>query len=69
MLLMATSPGGIGGSAALSIAKNGFPHMGGNIVSDFSLPSFYDNFKDGSIVNMELKSQLIKAVDNFHKAL
>lgn len=69
MLLMATSPGGRGGSSVLSIAKNGFPHMGGNIVADFSLPSFYDNFKDSSIVNMDLKNQLLIAVDNFQKAL
>ncbi len=69
MLLMATSPGGRGGSSALSIAKNGFPHMGGNIVADFSLPSFYDNFKDENIVNAELKNQLIKAVDILQKAL
>ncbi len=69
MLLMATSPGGRGGSTALSIAKNSFPHMGGNVVADFSLPSFYDNFKDGTIVNKDLKNQLIKSVDDFQKAL
>jgi len=69
MLLMATSPGGRGGSSALSIAKNGFPHMGGNIVADFSLPSFYDNFKGGSIVNEELKETLKEAVSVFQKAL
>jgi NAD(P)H-dependent FMN reductase len=69
MLLMATSPGGRGGSSALSIAKNGFPHMGGNIVADFSLPSFYDNFKDGSIANEELKETLKEAVSTFQNAL
>jgi len=69
MLLMATSPGGRGGSSVLSIAKNGFPHMGGNIVADFSLPSFYDNFKDGSIVNEEFKDQLKEAVSAFQNAL
>jgi len=69
MLLMATSPGGRGGSSVLTIAKNGFPHMGGNIVADFSLPSFYDNFKDGNIVVVELKNELMKAVESFQKAL
>ncbi|WP_144894806.1 NADPH-dependent FMN reductase [Lutibacter sp. Hel_I_33_5] len=62
MLLMATSPGGRGGTSVLSTAKNGFPHMGGNIVSDFSLPSFYDHFKDGEIVDEELNNQLKAAV-------
>jgi NAD(P)H-dependent FMN reductase len=69
MLLMATSPGGRGGSSALSIAKNGFPHMGGNIVADFSLPSFNDNFKDGSIANEELNETLKEAVSTFQNAL
>jgi len=69
MLLMATSPGGRGGSSALAIAKNGFPHLGGNIIADFSLPSFYDNFKDGSIADETLSRQLIEAVANFQKAL
>ena len=69
MLLMATSPGGRGGSSALSIAKNGFPHMGGNVIVDFSLPSFYDNFKDGNIVNDELNNQLKKAVSSLEKSI
>ena len=69
MFLMSTSPGGRGGASVLSIAKNGFPHMGGNIVADFSLPSFYDNFKDGSITNEELKSQLESLVSIFEKEL
>ena len=69
MLLMSTSPGGRGGASVLSIAKNGFPHMGGNIVADFSLPSFYDNFKEETIVNEELKSQLEALVSIFEKEL
>jgi hypothetical protein len=43
--------------------------MGGNIVADFSLPSFYDNFKEGTIVNEELKSQLEALVSIFEKEL
>lgn len=69
MLLMATSPGARGGASVLAIAKNGFPYMGGNIVSDFSLPSFYDNFKQESIVNADLKSQLATAVSILEKEL
>lgn len=69
MLLMATSPGGRGGASVLSIAKNGFLHMGGNITSTFSLPSFNDNFKDKNIVNEELKSLLDIEVSKFQESI
>ena len=69
MLLMATSPGGRGGSGVLAAAKSTFPHLGGNIVADFSLPSFYDNFKDGEIVNADLLNQLKESVSKFEKEI
>ena len=65
MLLMSTSPGGRGGAGVLSGAKTTFSHLGGNIVSEFSLPSFFDNFKEGTIVNSELENQLSDAVETF----
>ncbi|MEN3324175.1 NAD(P)H-dependent oxidoreductase [Mariniflexile soesokkakense] len=69
MLLMATSPGARGGSSVLGIAKNRFPFNGGHIVSEFSLPNFNDNFKDGKLVNDELNSELLKAVKIFQNNL
>ena len=69
MLLMATSPGGRGGSGVLAAAKATFPHLGGNIIADFSLPSFYDNFIDGNIVNEELNFNLKSAVNDFEHSL
>jgi len=69
MLLMATSPGGRGGASVLSIAKNGFPHMGGNIVAEFSLPSFYDNFKEGKVVNEDLLASIKEEANNFENAI
>ncbi|WP_233899848.1 NADPH-dependent FMN reductase [Tenacibaculum piscium] len=69
MLLMATSPGNKGGTAVLSIAKNGFPYMGGNIIADFSLPSFFDNFKEGSIIDDALKTTLKEQAIKFEKSL
>jgi len=69
MLLMATSPGGRGGAGVLATAKNTFPHLGGNIVADFSLPSFYDNFKDGNLVNKDLNLKLESAVINLKNSL
>ncbi len=58
LLLMATSPGGRGGSSVLAAAKSYFPFMDGNIVADFSLPSFYDNFSNSEILNTELVLEL-----------
>ena len=69
MLLLATSPGARGGVSVMSIAKNGFPHMGGNVVADFSLPSFYDNFNDGNIVDNVLKEQLKEEITKLKNSL
>jgi NAD(P)H-dependent FMN reductase len=69
MLLMATSPGARGGATVLDIAKGRFPFMGGNIVADFSFPSFGDNFKDGKVINEDLNADLLKQVELFQKAL
>ncbi|WCC44128.1 NAD(P)H-dependent oxidoreductase [Tenacibaculum finnmarkense] len=69
MLLMATSPGARGGASVLSIAKNGFPYMGGNIIADFSLPSFFDNFKEGIIIDDALNTQLKEVVIKLKKSL
>ncbi|MFI0428990.1 NADPH-dependent FMN reductase [Mariniflexile sp. HMF6888] len=69
MLLMATSPGARGGASVLEIAKSRFPFMGGNIVSEFSLPSFGENFKEGKIVDPGLYSSLLKAITEFRNNL
>lgn len=69
MLLMASSPGVRGGATVLEIAKGRFPFMGGHIVADFSLPSFFDNFKEGKIINDELHSDLNNKVEIFQKSL
>jgi NAD(P)H-dependent FMN reductase len=69
MLLMATSPGGRGGSTVLDIAKDRFQYMGGNIVADFSLPSFNSNFSDGKITDSDLNTVLIEKVNVFQSNL
>jgi len=72
MLLMATSPGGRGGQTVLDIAKGRLPYMGGNIVADFSLPGFHDNFKDGALVAGDfldkLKAEVAKLQTAVHGA-
>ncbi len=65
LLLMATSPGGRGGKTVLEAASTSFPHMGAKEVTTFSLPSFYDNFKEGQLINEELAAQLKVLVANF----
>lgn len=69
MLLMATSPGARGGASVLEIAKGRFPYMGGNIVADFSLPSFNDNFSEGKIVDNTLQNDLLNKVTKFKESL
>ena len=64
MLLLATSPGARGGASVLDIATKRFPFQGAEVKGSFSLPSFYDNFKDGKIVTPELEQALNQIVSN-----
>lgn len=69
MFLMATSPGGRGGATALEIAKGRFPYMGGNIIADFSLPSFGDNFSEEGIKDETLAKSLKEKIQAFSEAV
>ena len=69
MLLMSSSPGGRGGATVLEIAKNRFPFHDAKITGSMSFPLFYDNFKNGAIVNDNLKSNLLVLLDDFKKAV
>ena len=69
MFLMATSPGGRGGASVLEVAKARFPYMGGNIVAEFSLPLFFDNFSDDKIVNDEFNSTFNIELQKFINAV
>jgi len=69
MLLMATSPGGRGGTTVLQTAKAYFPYLGGNVIADFSLPNFYDNFSEDEIPDNELKEELSKKIMLFEQHL
>lgn len=69
MLLMASSPGGRGGANVLKIAKEAFPRFGGNIIADFSLPSFYANFSDKGLKNEALNSDLNKKIEQLQVAI
>ncbi len=69
MLLMATSPGGRGGSGVLQIAASSFPHLGGNIVATFSLPGFNQNFTQEGIIDADLSAALEKEIATFKNAV
>jgi chromate reductase len=69
LFLAATSPGGRGGMNALAITKNLMPHYGGNVIVDFSLPSFYDNFKEGTIADAEKLQELTDKIKVFSKSV
>ena len=69
LLLMATSPGARGGQSVLSDGVAKFPFMGAKEIISYSLPSFNDNFKEGSIVNNELLSQLKEKIKQFEATL
>ena len=43
--------------------------MGGNIIADFSLPSFNANFTEGKITNAELYTELATKIELFSKTL
>lgn len=71
MLLLATSPGGRGGKTVFEMAKSSFPRFGANIVAEFSLPSFFDNFSQTELAmsNKELEDELKKQVAVFTKSM
>ncbi len=69
MLLMASSLGGRGGASVLEMASDRFPRHDANVVGKFSLPSFYDNFKDGKIINEDLNNDLLEEVNQFQESL
>ena len=69
MLLLSTSPGERGGQTVLDIAKRRFPFNGADITGSMAFPNFFDNLKDGEVVNEELKNQLSDLVKTFESKL
>lgn len=69
MLLMAASPGPRGGMNALNVMKNLMPHFGGNVVADFSFPSFYENFADAQVTDDNLQHELKEQIEIFKNNL
>lgn len=69
MILLATSPGARGASTVLDSAKGIFPFYGADIKASFSLPSFFENFKDGQVINSDLNQELHQIITDFKENL
>lgn len=69
MLLMSTSPGGRGGATVLGAAQTYFPRLGANIIENFSLPNFGENFSKNGIQNEELNNEFQEKLAKFTAAL
>lgn len=60
LLLLSTAPGPHGGKTILHAAVDRFPRHGAEVVGQFALPQFRENFDDEiGITNEELKEELI----------
>jgi len=65
LFLVATSPGARGGASSLEAAVNRFPRHGGEIIGQFSLPKFNENFSsEKGIVNEELSTAFLKELNS-----
>jgi len=69
MLLLSTSPGARGGQSVMELALSRFPFNGGNIIGSTTFPSFYDNFKDGKVEDLDLNKKLIALTKDLIKEL
>lgn len=66
MLLMATSPGGRGGTGVLAAAESYFPRAGADLRATFSLPSYYDTFdEENGIIDATHSETLDTAIATF----
>ncbi|GAB5418694.1 MAG: NAD(P)H-dependent oxidoreductase [Crocinitomicaceae bacterium] len=67
-LFISTSPGVRGASSSLKHLVEIMPHRGAEIVGSMSVPSFYDNVKDGNI-NEEIRNNLIELIRKLEKRI
>jgi NAD(P)H-dependent FMN reductase len=64
VLVLSTSPGPGGGATHLNYFKAALPYQGATVTGAFSLPSFYDNFKEGKVTQEHLGA-LQQSLDEF----
>lgn len=64
LILLATSPGGMGGKNVLEIARKSASIFNGQLCFSMSIPNFYDNFENEKLSNDELKQQLFSNLED-----
>ncbi|GAB5557435.1 MAG: NAD(P)H-dependent oxidoreductase [Schleiferiaceae bacterium] len=69
MILMGTSPGGRGAIGVIEAAAQKFPRMGAQIVAQYSLPSFSQNFTGEAIADADKESELQAAIEALISAM
>lgn len=70
IFLLSTSPGGRGGASAMNIAMNTMPYSGANIIANFSLPKYNENFSiENGILDAALKSTFEEQLSKFQNSL
>lgn len=58
VIILSTSPGKGGGNSALKITEKTLPYFKANVIATLSIGSFYDNFKDGKLINKDIDDNL-----------
>ena len=66
---LSTAPGASGCQSVMDIALSRFPYVGGNIIGSTTFPSFYENFKDGKVENVDLNKKLVALTKDLIKTL
>lgn len=69
LLLLSAGPGGGGAKGAQELVAKMLTYGKANIIGQMAFPGFYDNFKDGAIVNEDLKQELLTNVANLEADL
>lgn len=67
LLILATSPGGMGGSRVLNHAESLYGYKKENLVKGIALPKFYDHFTEEGIQNEEYSKKLKESVAQFEE--
>lgn len=68
IFLMSTSPGKGGAQSSLEYTTNNFKKFGGNVIHNFSLPSFQENFDENGMTD-KYKGHLKSLLTNFENDL
>ena len=68
IFMMSTSPGAKGGATNLKYLTHSLPYQGAKIGATYSLPSFFDNFKEGKVIGDHL-GELQESIGEFKEVL